>query len=98
MIKNRTGSLAAALALTAATTVTVAPAAHAAPTAPATGTATVQYVAQGTGSASGGSLDNEFVQVGLVLIAGIGISALLAIGAGVAGGGIELPEVPGLPF
>lgn len=101
MIKNRTGSLAAALALTAATTVAVAPAAHAAPTTPATATATVHYVAQDTGAGTGsatGSLDSEFVQVGLVLIAGIGISALLAIGAGVAGGGIDLPEIPGLPF
>lgn len=95
MNKTRTGTFAAALALTAAATVAVAPA-HAAP-APAE-TATVQYVAQDAGSSAGGSSDDPMVQAGLFLIAGLGVSALLAIGAGVAGGAIPLPEIPGLPF
>lgn len=87
--------MAAALALTAATTVAVAPA-HAAPQR--SETASVQYVAQGTGSAAGGSMDNEIVQVGLVLVAGIGVSVLLAVAAGVQGGAFPLPEIPGLPL
>lgn len=95
MNRSRTGTLAAALALTAATTVAVAPA-HAAP-APAE-TATVQYVAADSGSLAGGSAENEFVQVGLVLIAGLGVSALLAIAAGVQGGAFPMPEIPGLPL
>lgn len=86
--------MAAALAMTAATTVAVAPA-HAAPQP--SETATVQYVAQGTGSPAGGSMDNEIVQVGLVLVAGLGVSALLAIAAGVQGGAFPLPEIPGMP-
>lgn len=100
MTINRTGSLAAALALTV-TTVAAAPA-HATPTAqpqaPTTETAHVQYIAQPTGSASGGSLENEFVQAGLLIVVGVGVSALLAVGAGVGGGAIDLPEIPGLPF
>lgn len=96
MNKTRTGTFAAALALSAATTVAVAPA-HAAP-APAE-TAAVQYVAQDSGSAEGGSLEgNEILQAGLLLAAGLAVSAALAIGAGVAGGGIELPQIPGLPL
>lgn len=94
MNTTRTGSLAAALALTAATTVAVAPA-HAAPEPAAP--AAVQYVAQDSGSLSGGSSDNELLQAGLLIVAGLGVSALLAAGAGVAGGAIPLPEIPGLP-
>ena len=91
---NRPAKLAtatAALALATATTV-AAPAAQATP-APA---GNVVYVAQASGSAAGGSLDNQLVQAGLLVIAGVGVSALLAIGAGVAGGAFPLPPIPGL--
>lgn len=94
MTSHRTGKLAAttaALALATATTV-AAPVAHAAPA----DTAAVQYVAQASGSADGGSLENPIVQAGLLIVAGVGVSALLAIGAGVAGGAIQLPQIPGL--
>lgn len=94
MNRTRTGSLAAALALTAATTVAVAPA-HAAPEP--TQPASVNYVAQADASSAGGSLESEIVQAGLLIVAGIGVSALLAVGAGVAGGAIPLPEIPGMP-
>lgn len=93
---TRTGSLAAALALTAATTVAVAPA-HAEPAAAPATTGTVQYATEGTGSSDSGSLENPVVQAGLVLIAGLGVSAALAVSAGIAGGAIELPPIPGLP-
>src|SRR5699024_6091645 len=53
--------------------------------------------AQDSGSLSGGSSDNELLQAGLLIVAGLGVSALLAAGAGVAGGAIPLPEIPGLP-
>ncbi|HJC60984.1 MAG TPA: hypothetical protein H9755_11765 [Candidatus Dietzia intestinigallinarum] len=100
MNKTRTGSFAAALALTAVT-VAAAPA-HAAPAAdtaaPAVETGTVHYATTDAGSSAAGSLENEFVQVGLVLVAGLGVSAALAIGAGIAGGAIELPQIPGLPL
>ena len=95
MSMTRTGSLAAALALIAATTVAVAPA-HAEPAAPAT-TDTVQYATESGDSPFSGSLENEGVQAGLVLLAGIGVSIGLAISAGIAGGAIELPPIPGLP-
>lgn len=99
MTKTRSISTAAsAIALAAATTVAVAPAHADTPAAP---THTVQYVAQGTGTGSsdaGGSLEDEFVQTGLLIVAGLGVSALLAISAGVAGGAIPLPEIPGMPI
>lgn len=94
MTKTRTGSLAAALALTAAT-VAVAPA-HAAPATAEV--ATVQYATEGAESSATGSMENEIVQAGLVIVAGLGVSIALAISAGVAGGAIELPQTPGLPF
>lgn len=97
-MKTRTAALASAVALSAAA-VTAAPA-YAAP-APAAQTGLVQYAettpGAGTGSAEG-SLENNIVQVGLILVAGIGVSIALAVGAGVAGGAIELPQIPGLPF
>ena len=99
MTKTRTGTIAAALALTAATTVAAAPA-HAAPApsaAPATGVVNYADTA-GSGSADGGSLDNPIVGAGLVLLAGVGVSVALAVGAGFAGGAFELPEIPGLPL
>src|SRR5699024_475379 len=80
MTTTPTGSLAAALARTGATTGAVAPA-HAAPEPAAP--AAVQYVAQDSGSLSGGSSDNELLQAGLLIVAGLGVSALLAAGAGV---------------
>lgn len=43
-------------------------------------------------------MENEIVQAGLVIVAGLGISIALAISAGVTGGAIELPQIPGLPF
>lgn len=97
MNKTRTGSLAAALALTAAATVAVAPANAAPATSPAE-TATVQYATTGAEASATGSLENEAIQAGIVLIAGIGVSIALAVGAGVAGGAIELPQIPGLPL
>lgn len=100
MNKTRTGSVVAAVALAAATTVAAAPA-HAAPaTAPVTTaeTGVVQYDATGGDALLTGSLENEMVQVGLVLIAGIGVSIALAVGAGLQGGAFELPQIPGLPF
>ncbi|MBB1041767.1 hypothetical protein [Dietzia sp. DQ11-44] len=90
MIKSRTATAAAALALTAATPVAVAPA-HAAPVPDGH----VAYVAQASGSADGGSLDNPIVGAGLIILAGIGVSVALAVGAGVAGGAFELPQLPG---
>lgn len=100
MNKTRTGSFAAALALTAVTVATTP--AHAAPAvetaAPAVESATVHYATTSTGSSATGSLENEFVQAGLILAAGLGVSAALAIGAGIAGGAIELPQIPGLPL
>lgn len=98
MMKTRTAALASAVALSAAA-VTAAPA-YAAP-APAAQTGVVQYAdtAPGAGAGSaGGSLENEIVQVGLILVAGIGVSIAMAVGAGIAGGAIELPQIPGLPF
>ncbi|MFL0577779.1 hypothetical protein [Dietzia sp. 179-F 9C3 NHS] len=95
MTTHRPGKLAtatAAIALATATTV-AAPVAHA---APAEG-GTVHHVSQATASATG-SLENELVQAGLIIVAGLGVSALLAVAAGVAGGGIELPPMPTLPF
>lgn len=89
---TRTTSAAAALALTAATSVAVAPA-HAAPVADGH----VAYVAQASGSADGGSLDNPIVGAGLIILAGVGVSIALAVGAGVAGGAFPLPQIPGLP-
>ncbi|MFN3600291.1 MAG: hypothetical protein ACK4UY_02745 [Dietzia sp.] len=89
---------AAALALATATSVAASPA-HAAPVhaAPA-GDGHVVYVAQASGSANGGSLDNPIVGAGLIILAGVGVSIALAVGAGVAGGAFELPQIPGLPF
>src|SRR5690606_11347812 len=76
MNKTRTGSFAAALALTAVTV--AATPAHAAPAvetaAPAVESATVHYATTGTGSSATGSLENEFVQAGLILAAGLGVS------------------------
>lgn len=95
MTTHRPGKLTAAtaaIALATATTV-AAPAAHAAPA----DAGTVHYVAQGAASSTG-SLEDELVQAGLLLVAGVGVSALLAIGAGVAGGAIPLPPMPALPF
>ncbi|MDZ4235944.1 MAG: hypothetical protein U1C73_19790 [Dietzia sp.] len=89
---TRTTSAAAALALTAATSVAVAPA-HAAPVSDGH----VAYVAQASGSADGGSLDNPIVGAGLIILAGVGVSIALAVGAGVAGGAFPLPQIPGLP-
>ena len=99
MTKPRPGSIAAALALTAATPVAAAPA-HAAPAAPApAATGVVNYAeTSGPGSSDGGSLDNPIVGAGLVLLAGVGVSVALAVGAGFAGGAFELPDIPGLPF
>lgn len=96
MITTRTGSVAAALALTAASTIAAAPA-YAAPAAAPTGI--VQYAdAPGSGSADSGSLDNPIAQAGLLLVAGVGVSIALAVSAGVAGGAFELPLIPGLPL
>src|SRR5699024_9466987 len=92
---TRTGTLAAAVALTAATTVAVTPA-YAAPTSTQAETGVVQY-ADSPGSSASGSLENEIVQSGLVLVLGLGVAAALAVGAGVAGGAIEVPPIPGLP-
>lgn len=101
MNKTRTGSVVAALALAAATTVAAAPA-HAAPAAaaPATTaeTGVVQYDTTGGQALLTGSLENPAVQAGLVLVAGIGVSIALAVGAGLQGGAFELPQIPGLPF
>ncbi|MDJ0422928.1 MULTISPECIES: hypothetical protein [Dietzia] len=96
MISTRTGRRAtAALALAAATTFAAVPA-HANPAdVAAPGVSSVQYVAQAGGSADGGSLDDPIVQAGLLIIAGIGVSAALAISAGIAGGAIQLPSIPG---
>ncbi|MCT2122576.1 hypothetical protein [Dietzia cinnamea] len=47
---------------------------------------------------TGGSLDNPVVGAGLILLAGLGVSAALAVSAGIAGGAFELPQIPGLPF
>lgn len=94
MTMNNTRSAttaAAAIALAAATSVTAAPA-QAAPV----DTTAVHYVAQASGSADGGSLDNPIVGAGLVLLAGVGVSIALAVSAGVAGGAFELPRIPGL--
>ncbi|MBS7548559.1 hypothetical protein [Dietzia massiliensis] len=94
MTMNNTRSAttaAAAIALAAATSVTAAPA-QAAPV----DTTAVHYVAQASGSADGGSLDNPIVGAGLVLLAGVGVSITLAVSAGVAGGAFELPRIPGL--
>ena len=88
MTITRTGTLAAAVALTAATTVAVAPA-YAAPASTQGETGVVQY-ADTPGSSASGSLEGEFAQVGLVLVAGLAVSAALAIGAGVAGGAISV--------
>lgn len=88
---RRFTTAAAAIALAAATSVTAAPA-QAAPV----DTTAVHYVAQASGSADGGSLENPVVGAGLVLLAGVGVSIALAIGAGVAGGAFELPRIPGL--
>lgn len=96
MNKTRTGSVVAAVALAAATTVAAAPA-HAAPATTAE-TGVVHYDTTGLEASVAGSLENEVVQAGLVLIAGIGVSIALAVGAGVAGGAFELPQIPGLPF
>lgn len=99
MTKTRTGTIAATLALTAATTVAAAPA-HAAPAPSATATTGVVNYADtpSSGSSDGGSLDNPIIGAGLVLLAGVGVSIALAVGAGVAGGAFELPEIPGLPL
>lgn len=94
MTMNNTRSAttaAAAIALAAATSVTAAPA-QAAPV----DTTAVHYVAQASGSADGGSLENPVVGAGLVLLAGVGVSIALAVSAGVAGGAFELPRIPGL--
>lgn len=91
---TRTATAAAALALTAATTVAVTPA-YAAPAPAQQGH--VAYVAQASGSADGGSLDNPIVGAGLLILAGVGVSIALAVGAGVAGGAFPLPQIPGLP-
>lgn len=102
-MKTRTAAVASALALTAATTVAVAPA-HAGPAGPAPETGAVHYQgttgsdsAEGAASAEG-SLENPIIGAALVLLVGVGVSAALAVGAGVAGGAFELPEIPGLPF
>ena len=92
MKKNARAKFAATAAAVALGTSTViaAPAnAEAAPTG-SVAPAAVQYQNGGTGSLDG-SLENEFVQVGLVLIAGVAVSVGLAIAAGVGGGAIELP-------
>ena len=96
MNKTRTGSVVAAVALAAATTVAAAPA-HAAPATTAE-TGVVQYDTTGLEASATGSLENEMLQVGLVLIAGLGVSIALAVGAGLQGGAFELPQIPGLPF
>lgn len=94
MTNSRTlRSAAAALALATATSVAAAPA-HAAPAQQVD----VAYIAQASGSADGGSLDNPIVGAGLIILAGVGVSIALAVGAGVAGGAFELPQIPGLPF
>lgn len=93
-------SAAAALALATATSVAAVPVpAHAAPAhaAPAQG-GHVAYVAQASGSADGGSMDNPIVGAGLIILAGVGVSIALAVSAGVAGGAFELPQIPGLPL
>lgn len=95
MNRTRTGTAVAVLALTAAT-VAVAPA-HASPAAPAQ-TGVAHYVAQGVGSADDGSLDNPIVGAGVVLLAGVGVSIALAVSAGIAGGALDLPQIPGIPF
>lgn len=97
-MKTRTGTFAAALALTAATTLAVAPAHATASPAAAVESGAVHYAVTGADSSASGSLENEFVQAGLILAAGIGVSIALAVGAGVAGGAIELPQIPGLPL
>ncbi|WP_216692962.1 hypothetical protein [Dietzia psychralcaliphila] len=91
-------SAAAALALATATSVAAVPA-HAAPAhaAPAQG-GHVAYVAQASGFADGGSMDNPIVGAGLIILAGVGVSIALAVSAGVAGGAFELPQIPGLPL
>ena len=81
----------ATIALATATSVAAAPA-QAAPA----DTGAVYYVAQASGSADGGSLDNPIIGAGLVLLAGVGVSIALAVSAGVAGGAFELPRIPGL--
>lgn len=90
-----TRAFAATLALTTAVTVAAAPA-HAVPTEASP--AGVHYIAQGSGSLEGGSLENPVVGAGLVLVAGLGVSVALAVSAGIAGGAFELPQIPGLPF
>lgn len=87
---RRFKTAAATIALATATSMAAAPA-QAAPS----DTGAVQYVAQASGSADGGSLENPVVGAGLVLLAGVGVSIALAIGAGVAGGAFELPQIPG---
>lgn len=105
MMKTRTCTIASTIALAAATTVATAPA-HAAPIPPvapsaAPTTGVVHYDTVGNGFSAGsadGSLENQFAQAGLVLLAGVGVSVALAVSAGVAGGAFELPAFPGLPF
>ncbi|GAA1051512.1 hypothetical protein G6031_16120 [Dietzia sp. CQ4] len=93
MTTHSPGKLAAAtLALATATSLAAAPA-HAAPVPDGH----VAYVAQASGSADGGSLDNPIVGAGLIILAGVGVSIALAVGAGVAGGAFPLPQIPGLP-
>lgn len=94
-MKTRTAALASAVALSAAA-VTAAPA-YAAPDLAAP-TGVVQYADATPDSSAAGSLENEFVMAGLVLVAGIAVSVAMAVGAGVAGGAIEVPQIPGLPF
>lgn len=99
MNKTRTGSFVAALALTTAAAVSVpatvaAAPAHAAPAASPAETGTVQYDTTGAEGSASGSLENEFVQAGLILVAGLGVSIALAVSAGVGGGAIELPQLP----
>ena len=76
MTITRTGTLAAAVALTAATTVAVTPA-YAAPASTQGETGVVQY-ADTPGSSASGSLEGEFAQAGLVLVAGLAVAGLLA--------------------
>lgn len=96
MNKTRTGSVVAAVALAAATTVAAAPA-HAAPATTAE-TGVAQYETTGLEASVSGSLEDPAIQAGLVLVAGLGVSIALAVGAGLQGGAFEIPQIPGLPF
>lgn len=97
MMKTRTAALASAVALGAASV--SAATAYAAPASVSAAPGVVQYAdTPGASSSAAGSMDNEIAQVGLVLVAGLGVSIALALGAGVAGGAFELPQIPGLRF